>query len=147
MLKIKQIIKDKYWIVESGYGKVGTVRKLDNGFEYFNQDNNTKELLPNLDSFKETVVAETTGINQEYKGFPTNTPVLFPVEDETRALFKKAKDGKTIFVAGYYILKYDGMGWQHAFCHKLETLDKYEHRGPYLTEWAMNLNLKKARQE
>ena len=45
MLKIKQIIKDKYWIVESGYGKVGTVRKLDNGFEYFNQDNNTKELF------------------------------------------------------------------------------------------------------
>ena len=73
MLKIKQIIKDKYWIVESGYGKVGTVRKLDNGFEYFNQDNNTKELLPNLDSFKETVVTQTTNANQEYKGYPTNT--------------------------------------------------------------------------
>ena len=121
MLKIKQIIKDKYWIVESGYGKVGTVRKLDNGFEYFNQDNNTKELLPNLDSFKETVVAETTGINLSTKGSQQQHPVLFPVEDETRALFKKAKDGKTIFVAGYYILKYDGMGgnthfvlnWKH----------------------------------
>ena len=54
---------------------------------------------------------------------------------------------KTIFVAGYYILKYDGMGWQHAFCPKLETLDKYEHRGPYPTEWDMNLNLKKAKKE
>jgi hypothetical protein len=39
------------------------------------------------------------------------------------------------------------MGWQHAFCPKLETLDKYEHRGPYLTEWDMNLNLKKAKKE
>ena len=65
------------------------------------------------------MVAETTGINRSTKG-STNNPVL-SVEDETRALFKKAKDGKTIFVAGYYILKYDGMGgnthfvlnWKH----------------------------------
>ena len=60
---------------------------------------------------------------------------------------RKSKNGKTIFVAGYYILKYTGMGWQHAFCPKLETLDKYENRGPYFTEWDMNLNLNKAKKE
>ena len=89
-----------------------------------NQDNNTKE-LSNLDSSQETVVAETTGINPSTKG--QQIPVIF-VEDETRALFKKAKDGKTIFVAGYYILKYDGMGGNTHFV-QIETLDKYEHRG------------------
>ena len=39
------------------------------------------------------------------------------------------------------------MGWQHAFCPKLETVEKYETRGPYFTEWDMNINLKKARKE
>jgi len=29
--KIKEIIKDKYWIVEGQYGKVGTLRKVEAG--------------------------------------------------------------------------------------------------------------------
>ena len=104
MLKIKQIIKDKYWIVESGYGKVGTVRKLDNGFEYFNQDNNTQELLPNLESFKETV--QKLQINQEYKGFQQ---IFVLLEDETRLYSKKLKMENNI-CCRLLALKYDGMG-------------------------------------
>jgi len=146
-LKIKEIIKEKYWIVESQFGKVGTLRKVDKGYEFFDQNNNTTELLNSLTGFKSVNTAEIGGDLQVYKGLPTNTSILHPVEHETLPLFKKAKNGKTIFVAGYYILKYEGMGWQHAFCPKLETINKYEHRGPYFTEWDMNLNLRKAKQE
>ena len=42
--KIKEIIKDKYWIVEGQYGKVGTLRKVDEGYEFFDQNNNKKGL-------------------------------------------------------------------------------------------------------
>ena len=52
-----------------------------------------------------------------------------------------------VFQCGGRVLYDDGMGWQHAFCPKLETVEKYETRGPFFTEWDMNLNLKKARQE
>ena len=146
--KIKEIIKEKYWIVEGQFGKVGTLRKIDDGhYEFFDQNSNTTELLDSLKSFKSVNTAEIPSTLQEYKGLPTNTSILYPVEDDELPLFKKAKNGKTIFVAGYYILKYDGMGWQHAFCPKLETINKYEHRGPYFTEWDMNLNLRKAKQE
>ena len=145
--KIKEIIKDKYWIVEGQYGKVGTLRKVDDGYEFFDQNNNTKELLDSLESFKSVNTTVVSGAMQVYKGLPTNTSILYPVEHDTMPLFKKAEKGKTTFVAGYYILKYEGMGWQHAFCHKLETVEKYETRGPYFTEWDMNLNLKKARKE
>jgi|TARA_B100001105_G_scaffold97539_1_gene77715 hypothetical protein len=146
--KIKEIIKEKYWIVEGQYGKVGTLRKIDEGhYEFFDQNSNTTELLDSLKSFKSVNTAEISGDLQVYKGLPTNTSILYPVEDDELPLFKKAENGKTIFVAGYYILKYEGMGWQHAFCPKLETINKYEHRGPYFTEWDMNINLKKAKQE
>ena len=146
--KIKEIIKEKYWIVEGQFGKVGTLRKIDDGhYEFFDQNSNTTELLDSLKSFKSVNITEIPSTLQEYKGLPTNTSILYPVEDDELPLFKKAKNGKTIFVAGYYILKYDGMGWQHAFCPKLETINKYEHRGPYFTEWDMNLNLRKAKQE
>lgn len=145
--KIKEIIKDKYWIVEGQYGKVGTLRKVEAGYEFFDQNNNTKKLLDSLESFKSVDTAVIGGTMQVYKGLPTNTSILYPVEHDTMPLFKKAEKGKTVFVAGYYILKYEGMGWQHAFCPKLETVEKYETRGPYFTEWDMNLNLKKARKE
>ncbi len=146
-LKIKEIIKEKYWIVTDQYGKVGTLRTVDGGYEFFNQNSNTTELLDSLKSFKSVNTTEIPSTLQEYKGLPTNTSILYPVEDDELPLFKKAENGKTIFVAGYHILKYEGMGWQHAFCPKLETVNKYESRGPYFTEWDMNLNLKKAKQE
>lgn len=146
-LKIKEIIKEKYWIVSGQYGKVGTLRKVDIGYEFFDQNANTKEVLDSIESFKSVDTAVVGGDLQVYKGLPTNTSILYAVEHETLPLFTKTKNSKTIFVAGYYILKYDGMGWQHAFCPKLETLDKYETRGPYFTEWDMNLNLNKAKKE
>lgn len=146
-LKIKEIIKDKFWIVESPHGKAGTLRKLDDGYEFFDQNNNTKQLLDSLKSFKQANTAPITGSVQVYKGLPTNTVELYPVEHDSMPLFKKSLNAKTTFVAGYYILKYEGMGWQHAFCPKLETVNKYETRGPYFTEWDMNINLKKAKQE
>ena len=51
-LKIKEIIKEKYWIVEGQYGKVGTLRKVDTGYEFFDQNANTKEVLDSIESFK-----------------------------------------------------------------------------------------------
>ena len=108
-LKIKEIIKDKFWIVESPHGKAGTLRKLDDGYEFFDQNNNTKQLLDSLKSFKQANTAPITGSVQVYKGLPTNTVELYPVEHDSMPLFKKSLNAKTTFVAGYYILKYEGM--------------------------------------
>ena len=75
------------------------------------------------------------------KNFYDKKNLLIPV------FIKKKLNSNTVYVAGYYLLKYHGMGWQHAFCPKADTYEKYETQGPFLTEWDMNLSLKKARKE
>lgn len=147
--KLKEVIKDKFWIVENSYGKVGTIRyNSDIGYEFFNQLNETTVVLNDIDNFKISgTVKQQKELLKSYKGLPTNSTTVYAVEHEHLPLFKKTEKGKSVYVAGYYILKYEGMGWQHAFCPKLDTVEKYETRGPYLTEWDMNLSLKKARKE
>ena len=147
--KIKEVIKGKFWIVENTYGKVGTIRSTDAGYEFYNQVEESTVMLDNIDAFKSAggsaVKADTE--SQTYQGLPTNSPEIHPVEHETLPLFKKKENSNTTYVAGYYIVKFSGMGWQHSFCPKFETFDKYETQGPFLSEWDMNLSLKKARKE
>lgn len=147
--KIKEVIKNKFWIVENTYGKVGTIRSVDNGYEFYNQIEESTTMLDNIDAFKSAggSAVSANAESQMYKGLPTNSPEIHPVEHETLPLFKKKANSNTTYVAGYYIVKFSGMGWQHSFCPKLETFDKYETQGPFLSEWDMNLSLKKARKE
>ena len=109
----------------------------------------TTTVLESIDTFKNAggSAVEADKESQMYLGLPTNSPEIYPVEHEKLPLFKKKENSKTIYVAGYYLLKYHGMGWQHAFCPKVDTYEKYETQGPYLSEWDMNLSLKKARKE
>ena len=86
---IKEVIKGKFWIVESTYGKVGTIRNTNNGFEFYNQVEDTTKILDSIDDFKTTggsaVTADTE--SQMYQGLPTNSPEIHPVEHETLPLF------------------------------------------------------------
>lgn len=143
--KIKELVDDKFWIVESNAGKVGTIRKLETGYEFFDQRINVTQLLDTIDSFAAIEIIDEDTTVKTHSGYPTNSNVVIPVEHETLLTFKKKENSKSVYAAGYYILRYHGMGWQHAFCPKLETLEKYDYQGPYLTEWDMNLSLRKAR--
>ena len=147
--KIKEVIKGKFWIVENTYGKVGTIRSTDNGYEFYNQVEESTTMLDSIDAFKSAggSAVSADAESQTYQGLPTNSPEIYPVEHETLPLFKKKENSNTTYVAGYYLLKYHGMGWQHAFCPKVDTYEKYETQGPFLSEWDMNLSLKKARKE
>lgn len=147
-MNIKELINDKFWIVENSHGKIGTIRRMSNGFEFFDQRNNTTSIIDDMSKFKEikNTVKEDTSV-KIYKGYPTNSSVVIEVEHTELPAFKKKDNSKSVYAAGYYILRYHGMGWQHAFCPKIETLEKYEYHGPFLTEWDMNLTLKKARKQ
>ncbi len=105
-------------------------------------------MLDTLDGFKTAErKIDTKTQNQSLNGYPTNSGVVIPITHDSLPLFLKTEKGKTTYAAGYYILRYHGMGWQHAYCPKAETLDKYEYQGPYFTEWDMNLQLKKAKKD
>ena len=146
MYTTKELVKDKFWIVEVSSSKIGTIRKQGQVFEFFDQRDKSTTMLDTLNQFK-TIErkADVSTECQSLNGYPTNSLIVIPVEHSSLPLFKKAQKGKTTYAAGYYILRYHGMGWQHAYCPKVETLDKYEYQGPFFTEWDMNLQLKKAR--
>ena len=51
MLQATEVIKDKYWIVNSKDGrKVSTLRAMESGFEFFDSRTNTKELFDSIES-------------------------------------------------------------------------------------------------
>lgn len=143
MYATKEIIADKFWIVESRNGKVGTIRKVSAGYEFFNQSTNTTSIIDSLDDFKTAEVTTDTGATKTCNGFPTSSASVVSVEHDTLPVFKKTATANTLFAAGYYIIKFKD--WLPSFTPKLSTLESNEFQGPFLTEWDMNLNLKRAK--
>ena len=58
-------------------------------------------------------------------------------------LFTKSKKSKSLYCAGYYIIRFD-KGWVRSFCPKLVTIETYESKGPFRTEIVMRQELSKA---
>lgn len=149
MYTANEVIKDKYWIVNTKHGKVGTLRRVnDSMYEFFNQKSNTLEMLTDVDELFTLQTKDTSDNKAEsyVTRFSEKFPCSFsnPIEyehDGNLPLYKKTATGKSIFAAGYYIIKFKK--WLPSYCPKLDTLTKYEYSGPYPTEWEMNLDLKR----
>jgi hypothetical protein len=139
MFTLREVISQKFWIVDDKYGKIGTVRSCPAGYEFYDQRTHTKKILNTLDDFK---VVEDEVLNGEklVDGFPTKD-IPYIAEHDVLPVYKKTEKGKAVYAAGYYIVKFDGMGWQWAFCPKIDTLNKYPYKGPFRTEWEMNMEL------
>ena len=58
-------------------------------------------------------------------------------------LFTKSKKSKSLYCAGYYIIRFD-KGWVRSFCPKLVTIENYESKGPFRTEIVMRQELSRA---
>lgn len=152
-LRVKEILKDKFWIVESEGEKVGTLcvgedqqYMLSNnaGTRFFK---NIKQLTKNLDAeitWTSTSEDTTTKENAVY-GYPTSCAPYNPVFDVKKrlALFTKSEKSKSLYCAGYYIIKFD-KGWVKSFCPKLITIERYESRGPFKTDFEMKQELSRA---
>jgi len=146
MYTAQEVIKDKFWIVKNSDGKVGTLRFLSaDRYEFFDQRSQDTSVVSSIeDMFKLTLVAREDSVtgNSLVNGYPCGFANPVPVEHEL-PLFKKSKTSKSLTAAGYYIIQFKK--WLPSFCPKYDTLQKYPFRGPYQTEWEMNLELKKAK--
>ena len=58
-------------------------------------------------------------------------------------LKKKVKKSKSLYCAGYYIIKFE-KGWVRSFCPKMLTLDRYPFKGPFRTQLEMKQELANA---
>ena len=52
MFTTKELIKDKFWIVELDASKIGTIRRQEDAFEFFDQRDKSITMLESLDGFK-----------------------------------------------------------------------------------------------
>jgi hypothetical protein len=147
-LKAKEILKNKFWIVENGPDKVGTISYDEDRYMFSTSNKNkffkdkstlTNELGKSIfnGSIKEYVVTE-----KEVHGFPTNVPPCNSVFDVKRKLplFTKSDKSTSLYCAGYYIIQFD-KGWVKSFCPKLITCERYEYQGPFLTDLEMKHKL------
>ena len=146
-LQAKPIIKDKFWIVERNGEKFATLRKNEDdrfimsnetGVKiYDNKESLTKEF--GKEFFIARIIREADNSNpNEIHGYPTSTDphnAMFDIQRKL-PLFTKSKDSKSLYCAGYYVIRFD-KGWVKSFCPKKITLERYDYRGPFKTELEM----------
>lgn len=147
----KPVIENKFWIVEKDGAKFATLRKSeDNRFVLSNEAgvriyDNKKSLTDQFgkDFFLVKIVKEANNANPlEVHGYPTSTDphnAMYDIQKKL-PLFTKSSDSKSLYCAGYYVIKFD-KGWVKSFCPKKITLERYEYQGPFKTEIEMRQRL------
>ena len=147
-INAKEILKDKFWIVEDNGMRVGTLSISDDqymlsdakGIHFFK---NTKQLQKSLQTninWTKLDIKET--VAKDVHGFPTSCDPYNSMYDVKRKLplFTKSEKSKSLYCAGYYIIRFD-KGWVKSFCPKLITVERYETKGPFKTDIEMRQEL------
>lgn len=146
-LHAKPIIDNKFWIVEKNGEKFATLRKEEDdrfvlsnklGIQvYDNKESLVRQFGKNF--FVAKIIREANNAEpNEIHGYPTSCEPHNSMFDIKRkfALFTKSEDSKSLYCAGYYVIKFD-KGWVKSFCPKLITLQRYPYKGPFKTELEM----------
>ncbi len=151
----KPIVDGKFWIVEQDGNKIATLQRKDNnkfilsthnGEVMFNKkDELTKEFGSGF-FLKNEKVKVTSAVPNECHGYPTSCKPYNPMYDVQRRLplFTKSNASKSLYCAGYYIIKFD-KGWVKSHCPKLITIERYPYKGPFKTEFEMKQVLANAK--
>jgi len=148
----KEIIKNKFWIVEDNGIRVGTLSISDD--QYMLSDSTGTRFFKNekqlTKKFKDKLTWTNLSIEKheqkESNSFPTSCVPYNDMYDVKRKLplFTKSEKSKSLYCAGYYIIRFD-KGWVKSFCPKLITLERYHYKGPFKTELEMRQELSRAK--
>ena len=97
MLKANEVIAGKYWIVNSSDGrKVGTLRAVDAGYEFFDSRTNTTSTFDSMSDFNVLEREEVKEDNALINGYPTGVSEPVAVDHDTLPAFTKTKTAKRI---------------------------------------------------
>jgi len=149
MIKAKPLLKDKFWIVENNGERIGTIAlseerymltKLNKTVEFFDTERQLKDKLGTI--HWDSAADNEPVVDKILHGFPCAVTPFNTVYDIQRKLplFTKSEQSKSLYCAGYYIIKFD-KGWVKSFCPKLITVERYECKGPFKTEFEMKQEL------
>lgn len=149
-LHAKPVVDGKFWIVESEGTKIGILKVTEQHKYVFS----SKDTVQTFDSkkklyehfgksfFVNTPKSKKTSLPCEVQGYPTVCEPHNSMFDVKRhlPLFTKSRKSKSVFCAGYYIIKFE-KGWVRSFCPKLITVERYPFEGPFKTEIEMKQRL------
>jgi len=164
MIYTKEIVKDKFWILENTGVKIGTIRFCSSDDFELNMKNIDVGSLTNehislteltsrfgekiLESKESSVVKSnplserkalktSLGIVDEYpsKHIPYNIETI-ELKGKQIPTYTKSKTSKVRYVAGYYGVRFPS-DWRWFYGGKLDTLNTCEFIGPYKTKSEM----------
>lgn len=141
-IKAKPVIDGKFWIIENGVTRVGTLQR-DESNKFILVSNKQKSVFKDVKTIENqfgknffiTAPAKKENQSTEIYGYPTNCIPHNPMYDIKRKLplFTKSDASKSVYCAGYYAIRFD-KGWVRSFCPKLITIQRYDHKGPFRNE-------------
>jgi len=154
-LHAKPVIDGKFWIVEDHGNKVGILKITEQKKYVFSSKDkittfdNKKKLF---EIFGKDFFQTKSSVNNLQQGefevyrYATSSIPHNPMLDVKRnlPLFTKSDKSKSVYCAGYYIIKFD-KGWVKSFCPKLITVERYDYEGPFRTELEMKQRLSNAK--
>ena len=164
-VRAKTLVKDKFWIVEENGTKLGTLQKKDNNGWIFLSKVDKREVFHTQESlfqkfgfhmFSEpTATVEEKSVDKwdvkqaedfEVHGYPCSQKPFNPLWDVQKGLplYTKTPKSKSMFCAGYYIVKFETVNWRKAYCPKIITLQRYKYKGPIKSKTEMVATLNEA---
>ena len=142
-IKTKQLLPDRFWIIEQNGVRIGTIQRHDeNNFVVTGTDSSIAQLSKdeidnqfNLFSNQNVIVENTNKENKTKKeiyGYPTKHQPYNAVLDVKHKipLYSKSQNSNNMYAAGYYIVHFP-KGWVKGFCPKLSTITQNEFQGPF----------------
>ena len=152
MFKAKQIVENKFWILESEDGnKVGTIKIVSDKINVIieGREHNFKSMNDAIDeldlTFIKSVAEQKEDPANEVYDFPTSTQphnALWNVQMKL-PIYTKTEKSNSYHCAGYYIIRFS-TGWVKSYCPKLLTLQRYTFKGPFKTRIEMMEQLRLA---
>lgn len=151
MINAKEIVKDKFWIVEDEGERIGTLSLSDDqymlsnkeGTKFFKNAVHLQKTFNKKINWTDLEISESFA--KEVNGFPTNCKPFNSMYDVKRRLplYTKSEKSKSLYCAGYYTIRFE-KGWVKSFCPKLITCERYDYQGPFKTDIEMRQALSKA---
>ena len=139
-IKTKQLLPDRFWIIEQNGVRIGTIQRHDeNNFIVTGTDSSIAQLSKDeideqFDIFQHNEIKpiETAEIKKEVYGYPSkHTPYNAVLDVKHKIpLYAKSPNSNNMYAAGYYIVHFP-KGWVKGFCPKLSTLANNEFQGPF----------------
>lgn len=142
MVQAKPIVKNKFWILTSDTGKVGSVR-VDPGnvqvringrvFDFKNLRTARDRVGIEFDPAPKSRSAPVNPLS--VNGYPTDCRPYNPVIDVRRRvpLYTREPNSKSWYAAGWYRINQNG-SWTTVLCPKKIMLDRYDYQGPFASQ-------------